>query len=222
MFVWTSDPPVRLRLGDAPGGLGRRVLGRAVLVDALDHVVGPRARRRGVAEADAPAVVAFVPEVVRVPVRHARRVGLQRLLDVEHRGQLLEVELDPVDRLQRGLLGLGHDRGDLLAAIAHPLLGQDLLLVRLDPDQAEDRVDVLRDVLRRQRAHEAGHLLGLGEVDPADPRVHERVADHLQVQHAGVADVVDVLGRAGHVAHAVAAHRRSGRSRGTAAGWSRS
>ena len=35
-----GDPPVGLRLGDAAGGLGRRVLGRRGLVGALDHVVG--------------------------------------------------------------------------------------------------------------------------------------------------------------------------------------
>ena len=200
-----GDPPVGLGLGDAAGGLGRRVLGRAGLVDALDHVVGAGARGCRVAVADAPAVMALVPEVVRVPVRHARRVGLQRLLDVEDRGQLLEVELDPLDRLVGRLLALGHDRGDRLAAVADALGGEHLLLVRLDPDQAEDRVDVLGDVRGGQRAHEAGDLLGLAEVDPLDARVHERVADHLEMEHPGVADVVDVLGRAGDVAHAVAA-----------------
>ena len=198
------DPPVGLGLGDAAGGLGRRVLDRRVLVGALDDVIGARARRRDVAVADPPAVMALVDEVVRAPVRDDRRVGLERLLDVEHRRQLLEIELDARDRLERGRLGLGDHRRDRLAAVADPLGGEHLLLVRLDADQAQDRVDVLRDVRRGQRADEARHLLGLREVDPLDPRVHERVADHLQMQHPGVADVVDVLGRPGHVAHAVA------------------
>ena len=205
MLVWTVIRPSASGLAMQPGGLGRRVLGRRRLVGALDHVIGARPRRRRVAVADPPAVVALVPEVVRVPVRDARRVGLERLLDVEDGGQLLEVQPDPLDRLDGGRLALGDDGHDRLAAVAGALGGEHLLLVRLDPDQAEDRVDVLRDVRGGQRADEPGHLLRLGQVDPADARVHERVADHLEMEHPGVADVVDVLGGPGDVAHAVAA-----------------
>ena len=172
---------------------------------ALDHVIGARARGRRVAVADPPAVMALVDEVVRAPVGDDRRVGLQGLLDVEHRRQLLEVQPHARDRLQRRRLGLGDHGGDRLAAVARALGGEHLLLVRLDPDQAEDRVDVLGDVRRGQCPHEAGDLLGLREVDALDPRVHQRVADHLQVEHPGVADVVDVLGRPGHVPQAVTA-----------------
>jgi hypothetical protein len=200
-----GDPPVGLGLGDAAGGLGRRVLGRRVLVRALDDVVGAGPRRRRVAVADPAAVVALVDEVVRAPVRDDRRPSGQRLLDVEHRGQLLEIEPDERDRLEGRLLRLGDHRRDRLAPIARPLGREHLLLIRLDPDQAEDRVDVLRNVGGGERGHEAGHLLGRGEVDALDPRVHQRVADHLQMEHSGIADVVDVLGGAGDVAHPVAA-----------------
>ena len=51
-------------IDDAAGGLGRRVLDRRGLVALLEDVVGLGEALLDVAEADAPALVALVDEVV--------------------------------------------------------------------------------------------------------------------------------------------------------------
>ena len=130
-----------------------------------------REGRLDVAEAHAPAGMALVHERVVAPVGDDRGVGLERLLDVEDGGQLLEVEPDLGDGLQGGLLGLGDDGDDRLALEPDTVLGQHELLLRLDADEPEDRVRVVRDVRRGQGPDEAGHPLGLGQVDALDPRV---------------------------------------------------
>ena len=103
-----------------------------------------------------------------------RRARLERLLDVEDGGQLLEVQPDLRDRFVGGLLGLGHDGDDRLALEADALLGEHELLFGLDADEPEDRVAVVRDVGGGQGPDEAGDSLGLGGVDAPDQRVVER------------------------------------------------
>ena len=161
-------------------------------------------RRLDVAEADPPARMALVHERVVAPVGHDRRARLERLLDVEDRGQLLEVEADLRDGLVGRLLGLGHDGHDRLALEADAVLGQHELLFGLDADEPEDRVPVVRDVRRGQGPDEPGNALGLGQVDAPDLRVMERAPDHLEVEHAGEDAVGRELRPPGHVADAVA------------------
>ena len=134
--------------------------------------------------------------------RGARREGL---LHVEHGGQLLEVEAHRGGRLDRGRLGLGEDRDDRLAHVAHAIDGEDELLLGLDADQAEDRVHVVRHVLVGQRADVALDPLRPGQVDTADPGVVEGAADHPQVEHPREGEVGGVRRAAGDEADAVAA-----------------
>ena len=70
-------------------------------------------------------MVALVVEVVLAVIFvDQRRAGLQRLLHVEDRRQLLVVDLDLGGRLARGALALGDDRDDLLALEAHLVDGE--------------------------------------------------------------------------------------------------
>ena len=92
-----------------------------------------------------------------------------------------------------------------LALEADAVLGEDELLLRLDADEPEDRVRVVRDVRGGQRADEPGHALRLGQVDALDPGVVERAADHLEVEHPGERPVGREDRPAGDVADAVAA-----------------
>ena len=150
------------------------MLDRARVVDALDDVVGLAQGAVHVAEADPPARMALVHERVVAPVGDDRGAGLERLLDVEDGGQLLEVEADLGDGLPGRLLGLGEDRDDRLALEADAVLGEDELLLRLHADEPQDRVRVVRDVRRGQGPDEPGDALGVGQVDAPDPRVVER------------------------------------------------
>ena len=86
---WIFRRPSCCGLDDAAGRLGRRVLDRRGLVAPLEDVVGLGEALLDVAEADAPAVVALVDEVVRAVRLDRRRAVGDRLLDVEHRRQVL-------------------------------------------------------------------------------------------------------------------------------------
>ena len=80
---------------------------------------------------------------------HDGRARLERLLDVEDRRQFLEIEMDLRDGLECCRFGFGHDCDDRLALEADAVLGQNEFLFRLDPDQRQDRVPVVGDVLCR-------------------------------------------------------------------------
>ena len=201
---------VGLRAHDAAGGFGRRVLDGAGGVAFLDDVVGLVEGPLDVAiaylaEGVALAVLVVVDEVVGAPRLEDRRARLERLFDVEDRRQLLQVETDLVGGLGGRSFGLREDGGDLFALPEHLVLRQHRFIVGADADQAEDGVDVLGHVIPGQRAHEAGYLLGLGEVDAADDAVVDRAAHHLEIERVGKGDVVDVDRLAGDVAEAIAA-----------------
>ena len=180
-----GEAAVRFRHDDAAGGLGRRMLDRRGLVALLDDVVGDGEALLDVAMADAAEGMALIGEiVVAVIFVDDRRAGLQRLLDVEDGGQDLVVDL----HLGRGLagdrVGFGDDGDDLLALEADLALGEHRLVVRLDLDQAKDRVDVRRHVLVGEDADDARHLLRRRGVDMEDAGVIVRASRHLQMEHA--------------------------------------
>ena len=138
---------VVLGLDDAARGLRRRLLDRLRLVLPLEDVVGLREALLHVAEAHAPAVVALVLEPVRAVRLERVRVGLDRLLDVEDRLEVLVGHLDGGRALARGALARGHHGHDRLAAPEDLLLGQHDLVLVADVDELEDRVPVVRHVL---------------------------------------------------------------------------
>ena len=177
-----------------------------VFVYAFDDVVCAGERFLDVAEAHAPAPMTFVHERVVAPVRHDRGARLEGLLDVEHGRQLLEVQPDLRDGLHCRLLGLGHDRddrGDRLALVTDAILGQDELLLRLHPDEPEDRIHVVRHVCMRDRADEPRDTLRFRQVDAPDPGVVDRAAHDLEVEHSRKRVVGRVLRPARDVTEAI-------------------
>ena len=92
-----------------------------------------------------------------------------------------------------------------IATIGSPLnrtrsYGEHELLLGLDADEAEDRVDVVRHVLAVSARTKPGTRSASDRSMPPDPRVVERAADHLEVEHPGE--------------RAVGGELASGRSRG--------
>ena len=79
------------------------------------------------------------------PLVDLRRVGVERLADVEERRPLLVGDLDRLDGGLRGLLRLGRDRGDRLALVADLAVGEQRLVAG-NAEPLEVAVDVLRDV----------------------------------------------------------------------------
>ncbi|MHC2233039.1 hypothetical protein ACVI8L_001378 [Bradyrhizobium diazoefficiens] len=195
--------------GDRAVGLGRRVLDRRHLVALLQHVIGGRERRIGVAETQALVIVDLVIGecVLWVGLVDHGRAGLERVLDVEHRRQHLVVDLDLGNRLERLALAVGNDGDDRLALVADLVDRQRRLVVLAEIDQAQQRVEIDRHVGAADDPAHAGRALGLGGVDTANPCMRLGRADDLQVQHALKFMVVEIARRARDVAEHVLALR---------------
>ena len=113
--------------------------------------------------------LAFEMGIPVAPVVNLRRVLVEGATDVEQRRQLLEGEVDRVDRRHRGVLVLGRNHGDRLTLVAHLVL-REQRLVRGDPECGEMPVLEQRYVLPRDHCLDAGHRLGLRNVEAGDRR----------------------------------------------------
>ena len=158
---------------DRAVGLGRRVLDRRHLIALLEHMVGARKAALDVAEAQLLVIIDVVigERVLRIGFVDDRRAGLQRFLDVEHRGQRLVVDADLCQGLEGLAVAVGDDRHDRLALVAHLVDRERRLVVLAEIDQAEQRVEVARHVGAANDPAHPGRALGLGRVDAADARV---------------------------------------------------
>ena len=114
----------------------------------------------------------------------AREQAFQRIGDM---GQLLEIDLDRLDRFGGDLLGLGRDRQDRLADIEHLVLGEDRRLRRRE----------LRHVVGGEDAEHALDLQRRRGVDAADLGVRDRAGQGLAEHHAVGTEVLGVFRPAG-------------------------
>src|SRR5437764_15335783 len=97
------------------------------------------------------------------PLVELWRVGIERGPHVEHRRTLLVLDLDRLDRLERGGLVLGSDRRDRLAAVADIVL-REQWLVGGNAEGLQVAIDVLRHVPVRDHGAHSWHPLGLTSV----------------------------------------------------------
>ena len=96
-------------------------------------------------------------------------VVIERLGKVKQRLEHLIVDLDELERLVGGLLGLGGDDRHLLVLIAHEVFeDQAVVGTRLRIALAGDGKAALGHVLVGVDAHDTGHLQGARGVDGAD------------------------------------------------------
>ena len=182
------------RLGGERRGVGLEVAG------ALVDVVGLLAGLVAVAALDgeehllvAEAEVLLVAVVLKeAGIELGGAVGLG-LLDVEHGGQDLVVDLDEADGLLAELLGLGGDEGDAVADVAQVLVA-DLL----DRGQAlQELLGELGLVLVGDDGVDAGQGLGLRRVDVLYHGMRIGAGHQLGVQHVLHLEVVKVYALAG-------------------------
>jgi hypothetical protein len=131
-----------------------------------------------------------------------RRVLGHRLLGVEDPGQRVVLDVDRVEAAQRGRLVHGDHRRDALALVAHDPVGQRRLVLH------EGSVAVLRHVRLGVDGEDAVHRLGRRRVDGDDPRMRQRAAQDLAVDHPGQAHVVRVWRLAGDLLQRVGALQR--------------
>jgi hypothetical protein len=133
-------------------------------------------------------------DVVRPLVVHARRARRNRLHHVDDRGQRFVIHLDQ----RRDVLGFRAGRRDAhrdrLADLAHLAPGEDVLRRRaeaLERRVGDDRLHAGEVVDGEDRGFVAG-----GSPHRADARVRDRRAHERDLQHAGEAQVGDVLAAA--------------------------
>ena len=159
------------------------------LVRALDHRVGLAKRAVDVAGRELVREVHEVPGKLRVDPGRVRTEGVLR---VEHRGQLLVVDLDQPARRRGDLLGLRRHRGHLVPDAADDLAleGQVVLRVAERP---------LLDVPARDHPEDSRQRLGPARVDPGDASVRDAGAENPPPHHARDLDVRDVLDRTRHL-----------------------
>ena len=122
-------------------------------------------------------------------------VTVECLGKVEQRLEYLVVDLDELECLVGGLLGLGGDDRNLLVLVAHEVL-EDQAVVgrRLRIALAGDGKAALGHVLVGVDAHDAGHLQGARRIDGADLGARIRAALELDDQGAGGHQVARVDG----------------------------
>ena len=124
-------------------------------------------------------------------------VIIECLGKVEQRLEHLVVDLDELERLVGGLLGLGGDNRHLLVLVAHEVLeNQAVVGTRLRIALAGDGKAALGHVLVGVDTHDAGHLQGARRVDGADLGAGIGAALELDDQGAGGHQVARVDGTA--------------------------
>ena len=124
-------------------------------------------------------------------------VVIECLGKVEQRLEHLVVDLDELERLVGGLLGLGGDNRHLLVLIAHEVLeNQTVVGTRLRIALAGNGKTALGHVLVGVDAHHAGHLQGARRIDGADLGASIRAALEFDDERAGGHHIARVDGTA--------------------------
>ena len=120
-----------------------------------------------------------------------RGVGVHGPTGVDHRIELLVLDVDQLQGITSGVVIFGNDKGHLLALVADLVGGQDgdhVVAERRGPGQVQRL---------QHRAGDDGHHLGVGlggrGVDVDDAGVGHRAAEHGAVEHARTFDVVEVV-----------------------------
>ena len=131
---------------------------------------------------------------------HSGRTLLESILHVDDRGERLVVDLDGVECVGRGVLGVGDHDGDAVAHVAdlvdrERVEGRHLDVVGDRPDTRDRAVEVA-ELLGAVRRHDVRAIQGRGDVDVGDLGVCHGAAQDRHVQGAGQLDVVGPVGLA--------------------------
>ena len=122
-------------------------------------------------------------------------VVIECLGKVEQRLEHLVVDLDELERLVGGLLGLGGDNRHLLVLVTHQVLeNQAVVGTRLRIALTGDGKAALGHVLVGVDAHDARHLQGARRIDGADLGARIRAALEFDDERAGGNQVARVDG----------------------------
>ncbi len=176
--------------------------------DAIDHEV-MLDHMRGLGEGGVGRfLVSFdldEADIVRAIVPDQRHAGLDRVAGRDDGRQRLVIDLDQLGGIDRLVIGLGHDEGDIVADHAHPVLDQGRIArpiagrvaAALEPARHRQVAEARGLVVGAgdHREH-AGRGFGLGGVDLADAGMGVRRAQHIAMRRAGKHHVGDIAAAA--------------------------
>ena len=123
-----------------------------------------------------------------------RRVGIERVIGIEHGGQRLQLADDRLDAGQRGLGRIRRHRSDCLTHVAHLLVRQHVLV--FDGEAVEALLEV---IVAGDHGTHAGDRQRGRRVKLDDARVRHLAAQTAGVEHARQLVVGDVFGFTGHL-----------------------
>ena len=141
--------------------------------------------------------------------------GVSPARRIEHRRQRLGVELDQRCGVLGDSAGLRHDERDGLADVAdllvHEREGVDVKADRTGGNRERDAIGGKKraQVGIAEHGVHAGDGARLRRVDPAQPRMRDRAAQHRDVEQAGQFYVVDEAGGAAQQRNVLDARHRA-------------
>ena len=187
-----------------------RLLDRRHLIALLENVVGCGEATLDIAKAKLLVVVDVMvgERVLGIGLVDHRRAGLQRFLDVEDGRQRLVVDADLGQSLVCFALTVSDHGDDRLALVADLIYGKRRLVVLAEIDEAQERIEIVRNIGAADDPAHAGTALRFGEVDTADARMRVRAAQDLEMQHPLQLVVVEINGGRRDMTEHVLALRR--------------
>ena len=170
--------------GEDDVALGKRLVKVAIIAGTAAHQVASN-------------VAALREHKGHVALGVNHDVVIECLGKVEQGLEHLIVDLDELERLVGGLLGLGSDDRHLLVLVTHEVLeNQAVVGTRLRIALAGDGKAALGHILVGVNAHHAGHLQGARRIDGADLGARIRAALELNDERAGGHHIARVDGTA--------------------------
>ena len=123
----------------------------------------------------------------------------ERLFEIDHRRQGIDVDDDVGERVLGEMAALRHHHRQGLADMAHLVLGERHLGAQVEGDAGDRRrrhqqrpgLPVVAEIVGGIDGDDAGALARGGDVDPADASMGDRAAQERHMHHAREHDVVD-------------------------------
>ena len=130
-------------------------------------------------------VLAVIDElVVGIGFVDHRRARCDCLFDIEHVRENFPLDADLVRGGTGLLFGIRDDGRDRLALVGNLVGAEHGLVIEAEVEQAQQGIQIDRDIATKQHATHAGHAFGFGRIDRTNARMMVGTAGAAQVQQS--------------------------------------